>query len=138
MRTTWKFSYAGHLIYHFMNSCCCCFLRQRKSDDSWFFQYRHKLAKFEEARKGFGTEVDMKNIIIRQRVNKFISKLLLARRQRYAVEYFRRYAIEDYEVNKPESMKRGIDLGRILRELRPKSDKTDNRILYELTGIKLS
>ena len=96
------------------------------------------MAKFEEARKGFGTEVDMKNIIIRQRVNKFISKLLLARRQRYAVEYFRRYAIEDYEVNKPESMKRGIDLGRILRELRPKSDKTDNRILYELTGIKLS
>ena len=29
-------------------------------------------------------------------------------------------------------------MSRILRELRPKSDKTDNRILYELTGIKLN
>ena len=80
----------------------------------------------------------MKNIIVLQRINKFVQKLLLARRQRYSVEYFRRYAIEDYEVNKPESMKRGIGLDRILSELQPKREKADKRILYELTGIKLN
>lgn len=40
-------------------------------------------------------------------------------------------------MDKEESHKRGININRILGELKPKEDKTDRRILFELTGIRL-
>ena len=79
----------------------------------------------------------MKTIIRMQRIGKFLHKVSLARRQRLSVEYFRRYTVQDQDIDEPKHNARGMPITRIVNECDAVNSLIDKRILYEMTGIKL-
>lgn len=81
----------------------------------------------------------MKRIIQFLRISKLMQKVMLNRRQRLSVPYFRRYTIHDYQLGKEDErlFERGLANDRIINECEPEANELDKRILYELTGIRL-
>ena len=98
------------------------------------------------------------NIINLQRMSKFLLKLETSKRQRRSVNYFRKYTIEDGEIeleNKLKKEKEGreqtpsleleaLERVRIEQEkdmiiegCKPDESQTDRRILFEMTGKRL-
>lgn len=72
-------------------------------------------------------------MIYNMRINKFMQKTHLKKRQRDAVQYFMRYVIEDDEIKKKEITRRQATAEQLIERIDPVNDKRDRRILFELT-----
>ena len=112
-------------------------MRRYEDDDSWFSRSKRSIAKFQIAKDKLGEEVDMKNIIIYQRVSNFLNRIHSSRRQRLSVDYFRRYTVTDTEIGRKKLGKKGMTENRIINECQPTRSDIDKRILFEMTGVKL-
>ncbi len=91
-----------------------------------------------------------------QRICNFLAKLKTTKRQRHSVDYFRKYTISDRTVlledkkstdlkaktleERENIKKQAHDLERlqVLKECKPKLDRIDNRIFFEMTGRRLN
>ena len=69
--------------------------------DNWYTRRRLAMAKFAIAREKLKSEVDMKEIIVFNRVSKFLHRFHSTKRQRASVAHFKRYTIQDKEVLDP-------------------------------------
>ena len=100
-REPFKISFCSYFVVNFLSSCCCCLIRrQQKDPSSWYSRKKRQNEKFEIARDKLSSEFDLHNIINLQRINCFIQRMMLSKRQRHSVDYFRRYTIEDYHLQK--------------------------------------
>ena len=61
-------------------------------------------------------------------------------RQRHAVQYFRRYILQDRDIVNDEvaDEQKQIPIEKIWEDLDPESDEWDRRLLYEVTGRRLN
>ena len=55
-------------------------MKRHEGSDSWYGRNKLSLEKFTIAKEKLNSEVDMKNIIIFQRISKFLMKLQSSRR----------------------------------------------------------
>ena len=101
-RQEMNFRYLTYLLVPFLSCCCCCIMKRFEGEGSWYGRNKLSLAKFKIAKEKLNSEVDMKNIIIFQRISKFLQKLQSSRRQRLSVDYFRRYTVQDNEIGRPK------------------------------------
>ena len=78
--------YCTYLCLPILSCLCCCLMRRYESDqNNWYSRRRLALAKFEIAREKLKSEVDMKEIIMINRVSKFLHRMQTSRRQRASV-----------------------------------------------------
>ena len=72
-------------------------------------------------------------MIYNMRIQKFMQKSQLKKRQRDMVQYFMRYVIEDDEIQNKEVARRQATADQLIDGMDPVSDMHDRRILFELT-----
>ena len=136
-RQEMTFSYVTFIFVKLLSNCCCCIMRRYENEKGWYGRNKRSLAKFKIAKEKLNSEVDMKNIVTFRRISTFLHKLQTKRRQRLSVDYFRRYTVQDSEINRPKQMKRDMTQKRILSECEPGRSDIDKRILFEMTGVRL-
>ena len=79
-RQEMSFRYLTYLLVPLLSCCCKCIMKRYEGTDSWYGRNKLSLAKFMIAKEKLNSEVDMKNIIIFQRISKFLQKLQSSRR----------------------------------------------------------
>mmetsp|Transcript_6472 Transcript_6472/g.8687 ORF Transcript_6472/g.8687 Transcript_6472/m.8687 type:complete len:177 (-) Transcript_6472:111-641(-) len=125
---------------------------------SWYRSHRKSLDKFAIARRQLLQEVDLVNIVNNQRLNKFVVRLNTTKRQRRSINYFRRFTIEDCQIEQEKLIVQKEELlfktpTRVLEAMAleeaeqdkaliiegcdPESSLADRRILFEMTGRRL-
>jgi len=72
-------------------------------------------------------------MIYNMRINKFMQKTHLKKRQRDSVQHFMKYVIEDHEIKKKEVVRRQATAEQLIDGIDPANDYRDRRILFELT-----
>lgn len=108
--------------------CCCC----RKK--GWYISKELRYKAHKEATDRLAGEMDLLDLIKTGRITKFLSQFQIRRNQRQLVHYFRNYHIKDDNLHLPP-VKPPKSVEQMLRSF-DKNDKTDMRILYEITGRK--
>lgn len=96
-REPFEFSYWSQCAAGLAGFFCCCFGERLKSC-RWYKRQTDQIAKFNLARHKFNSEIDLKSILVTQRISKLIAKLKTTKRQRRSVSYFRSYTIGDKQV----------------------------------------
>ena len=89
------------------------------------------------ARTKLANEFDMEHLMQVTRISHLLAHLHLSRRQRMTVDFFKRYTVRPNQLSGERGM-RGMSVENIVAGLHPKNDRVDRRILYELTGVKLT
>lgn len=117
-------------------SLCCCLMSWRRRQ-GWHERKIRALKKFEVACQHLVAETDMVSLLSLQRISKFLQKVSLNRRQRLSVDFFQRYTIKESDLSTPKKNPRGMGVNRIVSECDAENNEVDQRILYEITGIKL-
>ena len=82
-------------------------------------------------------ELDLLNILNFQRVSEFDQKTSLRRHQRFLVDYFLRYTVQNKELDQDENqtVKKTMALDNAIRKCKPEEDSIfDRRIYYEIMG----
>ena len=79
----------------------------------------------------------MEQLVSYVRISRLMAYLQLTRGQRLLVQYFRRHTIDKADLKKSH-IYRGLETDQILKDLNPRDNKVDKRILFELTGIKVN
>mmetsp|Transcript_12100 Transcript_12100/g.15445 ORF Transcript_12100/g.15445 Transcript_12100/m.15445 type:complete len:90 (-) Transcript_12100:226-495(-) len=82
--------------------CCCLTPRWSRNPKSWYSRSKRLQEKFEIAREKFYSEVDLHSMLKLQRISRFMQQMQYKRWQRQSVSYFRRYTIEDYQIQHRE------------------------------------
>ena len=77
-------------------------------------------------------EKDIENMIYSTRIQKFMQKTLLKKRQRDIVQYFMRYVIENDEIKKKDIARRQATANQLVEGFEPIQDIYDRRILFEI------
>mmetsp|Transcript_13471 Transcript_13471/g.17049 ORF Transcript_13471/g.17049 Transcript_13471/m.17049 type:complete len:175 (-) Transcript_13471:48-572(-) len=122
---------------------------------SWYRSKRKSLDKFAIAERQLLKEVDLVTLVNNQRVNKFLTLLNTSKRQRSSVNFFRRYTIEDWQIEQEKLIvaeEERLDKtptsvleanaheeaeqvkALIMEGCDPEASLADRRILFELTG----
>ena len=71
-------------------------------------------------------------MIYNSRIQKFMQKTILKKRQRDVVQYFMRYVIEDNEIKKKDIARRQSTANQLVEGFEPTQDIYDRRILFEI------
>ena len=71
-------------------------------------------------------------MIYNMRIQKFMQKTMLKKRQRDIVQYFMRYVIENHEIKMGEIAKRSSTADQLVKDMQPTTDDFDRKILYEI------
>ena len=156
-RKPFVFGYWSYVSIKLVSCLCCCFTtRWSRDQKSWYARKKNLLEKFEIAREKFNSEVDLHSMLKLLRIARFMQRLNLKRWQGKSVSYFRRYTIEDYEVERTKQkqeleegkkvyMKKQEEAARIeaekemiLEQIEPRESHIDKRILSETTGRRLN
>ena len=101
-RRKFWFGYMGYGLVSLTSKCCCCCKKYMLKHWRYYRKQWVSYKKFKRARDSLSMEKDVEFMIYNQRINKFLQKSLLMKRQRDVVQYFMRYLIEDHEI-KPRS-----------------------------------
>ena len=72
-------------------------------------------------------------MIYNQRIQNFMQKTTLKKRQREIVQYFMRYVIENDEIKKKDISSRQLTAKQLIDGLDPVQDDYDRRILFEVS-----
>ena len=92
-RRAFRFGYPSYGLISFTSKCfCCC---KKAMVKSWPFYRRQWLSyqRFKKAREDLHREKDIEHMIYNLRIQKFMQKTTLKKRQRDVVQYFMRYVI---------------------------------------------
>mmetsp|Transcript_34493 Transcript_34493/g.45371 ORF Transcript_34493/g.45371 Transcript_34493/m.45371 type:complete len:203 (+) Transcript_34493:1269-1877(+) len=146
-------SYLSQLTVQFLSSFCCCFVRRLDSsarEGSWYRRNMQRLRRLKGARERLNQELDVLHLVREIRLVDMLKRVVLSRRQRASVPFFRRYTIkgggtegEDAAVE-PEARaqtRRTLSpeelLGWLASDCDPVGDPIDRRIFFEITGLRL-
>ena len=82
-------------------------------------------------------ELDMLNLLDFKRVGKFDQKVNLRRYQRFLIDYFLRYTVQDKELDQDEDavQQKSMALDSAIKSCKPEDSSIhDRRIYYEIVG----
>ena len=83
-------------------------------------------------------EIDLESLIYNMRVLKMIIRAVTKKRQRKAVQYFKRFVVNDDQEVEQDMANHNMTAEQLIDGFDALSDKYDKRILYEITGRKLN
>ena len=124
--------------------CCCfnkCCSRGKCGSNCWSRKLK-SLRRYQAARMALHSEQDVLSILKVHRLSRFISKVLLTRKQRLTVPYSRKYVIAkeiDPDTKGQEFVEKALPFNAagLCYGLNFDEDPWDERLLFELTGRKL-
>ena len=99
-------------------------------------QKRHEV--HENAKERLSTETDIVQIVELLRQSLFLTRIALKRHQKKLIPSFRYYNLNDHNLIEPHFLKPPSDIFSVLSKFEPGEDEVDRRILYEITGTKIS
>lgn len=105
-REEFWFGYFGYGLMSITTKCCCCLKKRWLQKWPYYKKQWYSYEKFKAARIELNREKDIENMIYNMRINKFMQKTHLKKRQRDSVQYFMKYVIEDHEIKKKEIERR--------------------------------
>lgn len=137
-RREFWFGYLGYGLISLSSKCCCC-LKQRLVRKWPYYRKQYMdYKKFQKARQDLTREKDVEHMIYNLRIQKFMQKTLLKKRQRDVVQYFLRYLIEREDLKGEKSVARRFKTANQLTEdFEPTADLYDRRILFELAKRRI-
>ena len=83
-------------------------------------------------------EIDLESLIYNMRVLKMIIRAVTKKRQRKAVQYFKRFVVNDDKEVEQDMVSHNMTAEQLIDGFDALSDNYDKRILYEITGRKLN
>ena len=83
-------------------------------------------------------ETDIVQILELLRINNFLAKIQLKRHQRRLIPTFRYYNLELDKLEVPDLIRPPPNVFEVLRNFDPSSNEIDRRMLFEITGKKVS
>ena len=133
-------SYAFYFFFSYLDGWCCCFTKKCTDGKGSFSRKLRQYRRFEVARLKLFDELSIASYIRMKRLTMVTFKTWFKRRQRESIKLFRRYSVKNDEIDPDElnNPKKQFDMYRVVDECNFDVNRLDRRILYEMTGERLT
>ena len=132
-------SYGSYMILSTLDCICCC-LTKFCDSRNWYKRKMLRYKRLELAKQKLQGELSIFQYLTMKRQSLFLFKTWLNRRQRTSVKFFKRYTVQNSEIDKDWDNEKlnAFDVDRVVSECDFKNDLIDRRIAFEMTGLRLN